>query len=55
MGFTDLLSRLPSGKIIPTFHYDEAFVMITTNHISENEFEKINKKNENGKKNQLVI
>ena len=42
MGFTDLLARLPSGKAIPTFHYDEAFVMITTNHISENQFKNFN-------------
>ena len=27
MGFTDLLSRLPSGKALPTSYYDKKFVV----------------------------
>ena len=27
MGFTDLLSRLPSGKALPTSYYDEEIVV----------------------------
>ena len=28
-GFTDLISRIPSGKAIPPSHYDEEFVVAT--------------------------
>ena len=33
MGFTDLISRTPSGKAIPSSHYDEEFVVATTKKI----------------------
>ena len=33
MGFTDLISRTPSGKAIPPSHYDEEFVVATTKKI----------------------
>ena len=36
MGFTDLLSRLPSGKALPTSHYDSEFVVATVQKIVEN-------------------
>ena len=36
MGFTDLLSRLPSGKALPTSHYDSKFVVATVEKIVEN-------------------
>ena len=35
-GFTNLLSRLPSGKALPTSHYDNEFVLATLNKILEN-------------------
>ena len=33
MGFTDLISRSPSEKAIPSSHYDEEFVVATTKKI----------------------
>ena len=33
MGFTDLISRSPSGKAIPPSHYDEEFVVATIKKI----------------------
>ena len=33
MGFTDLLSRLPLGKALPTSHYDEDFVVASIDKI----------------------
>ena len=27
MGFTDLISRIPSGKALPISHYDKEFVV----------------------------
>ena len=36
MGFTDLLMRLPSGKALPTSHYDSEFVVATVQKIVEN-------------------
>ena len=33
MGFTDLISRTPSGKAFPPSHYDEEFVVATTKKI----------------------
>ena len=30
MGFTDLISRTPSGKAIPPSHYDKKLVVATT-------------------------
>ena len=36
MGFTDLLSRLTSGKALPTSHYDSEFVVATLQKIVEN-------------------
>ena len=36
MGFTDLLSRLPSGKAMPASHYDSEFVVATVENIVDN-------------------
>ena len=36
MGFTDLLSRLPSGKALPISHYDNEFVVATVKKIVDN-------------------
>ena len=36
MGFTVLLSRLPSGKALSTSHYDSEFVVATVKKIVEN-------------------
>ena len=36
IGFTDLMSRLPSGKALPTSYYYIEFVVATVNKISEN-------------------
>ena len=33
MGFTDLLSRLPSGKTLPIYHYDDEFVVASIDKI----------------------
>ena len=33
MGFTDLLSRLPSGKASPPSYYDEVFVVASIDKI----------------------
>ena len=33
MGFTDLLSRLPSGKALPISHYDDEFVVALIDQI----------------------
>ena len=33
MGFTDLLSRLPSGEALPISHYDEEFVVASIDKI----------------------
>ena len=27
MGFTELISRIPSGKALPSLHHDEEFVV----------------------------
>ena len=35
MGFTDLLSRIPSGEALPIFHYDEEFVVANINKINK--------------------
>ena len=35
MGFTDLLSRLSSGKAFPISHYDNELVLATINKMSE--------------------
>ena len=35
MGFTDLLSRLPSGKALPTYHYDDEFVVASIDKIQK--------------------
>ena len=35
MGFTDLLSRLPSGKALPPSHYDEEFVVASIDKIQK--------------------
>ena len=36
MGFTDLMSRLPSGKALPTSKYNIEFVVATVNMILKN-------------------
>ena len=33
MGFTDLLSRLPSGKALPIYHYEDEFVVASIDKI----------------------
>ena len=33
MGFTDLLSRLPSGKALPISHFDDEFVVASIDRI----------------------
>ena len=53
MGFTDLLSRLPSGKALPTSHYDSEFVVATVQKIVENLSVNSDCKNNNCKKNEL--
>ena len=35
MGFTDLISRIPSGKALPISHYDEEFVVANINNINK--------------------
>ena len=35
MGFTDLISRIPSGKALPISHYDEEFVVAKINKINK--------------------
>ena len=35
MGFTGLISRIPSGKALPTSHYDEEFVVANINKINK--------------------
>ena len=52
-GFTDLLSRLPSRKALPTSHYDSEFVVATVKKIVENFSVKIHCKKNNCKKNEL--
>ena len=44
MGFTDLLSRLPSGKALPISHYDDEFVVA-----SIDKFQKIPLKKQHSK------
>ena len=34
MGFTDLISRTPSGKALPKLHYDEEFVVANFDKIN---------------------
>ena len=53
MGFTDLLSRLPSGKALPTSHYDSEFVVATVQKIVENLFVNSDCKKNNCKKNEV--
>ena len=36
MGFTDLLSRLPSRKALQTSHYDNKFLVATVKKIVDN-------------------
>ena len=35
MGFTDLISRIPSGKDLPISHYDKEFVVANINKINK--------------------
>ena len=53
MGFTDLLSRLPSGKALPTSHYDSELVVATVQKIVENLSVNSDCKKNNCKKNDL--
>ena len=53
MGFTDLLSRLPSGKALPTSHYDSEFVVATVQKIVENLSVSSDRKKNNCKKNEV--
>ena len=53
MGFTDLLSRLYSGKALPTSHYDSEFVVATIQKIVENLSVNSDCKKNNCKKNKL--
>ena len=53
MGFTDLLSRLPSGKALPTSHYDSEFVVATVQKIVENLSVNNDCKKNNCKKNEV--
>ena len=53
MGFTDLLSRLPSGKAHPTSHYYSEFVVATVQKIVENLSVNSDCKKNNCKKNEL--
>ena len=51
--FTDLMSRLPSGKALPTSHYDSEFVVATDKKIVENLSVNIDCKKDDCKKNDL--
>ena len=53
MGFTDILSRLPSGKALPTSHYDSEFVAATVKKVVENLSVNIDCKKNNCPKNEL--
>ena len=53
MGFTDLLSRLPLGKELPTSHNDSEFVVATVQKIVENLSVNSDCKKNNCKKNKL--
>ena len=53
MGFTNLLSRLPSGKALPTSHYDNEFVVATVRRIVDNLSVNIDCKKSNCTKNEL--
>ena len=53
MGFTDLLSRLPSGKALPTSHYDNEFTVATVQKIVENLSVNSDCKTKNCKRNEL--
>ena len=35
MGFTGLISKIPSGKALPISHYDEKFVVAKINKIKK--------------------
>ena len=53
MGFTDLLSRLPAGKALPTSPYDNEFKVATVKKIVDNFFVNIDCKKNNCTKNEL--
>ena len=44
MGFTDLISRIPSGKVLPISHYDKEFVVANVNKINKSISPSENKK-----------
>ena len=54
MGFTDLLSRLPSGKAFSTSRYDNEFLVLTVTKITDNLFVFICTK-KNCKKDKFVV
>ena len=53
MVFTDLLSRLPAGKTLPTSHYDNEFVVAAVKKILDNLSVNIDCKKNNCTKNEL--
>ena len=53
MGFTVLLSRLPSGKALPISHYDSEFVVATVQKSVENLSVNSDCKKNNCKKNEV--
>ena len=53
IGFMDLLSRIPSGKALPTSHYDNEFVEATVKKIVDNLSVKIDCKKNNCTTNEL--
>ena len=55
MGFTDLLSRLPSRKALPTSQYGKKFAVATFNKILENFVVKSDRKKKNCIKNDFSI
>ena len=55
MGFTDFLSRLPSGKALPTSHYDNEFVVATVEKIVDNLSVNFDCKKNNCTKNEFTI
>ena len=53
MVFTDLLSRLPAGKTLPTSHYDNEFVVAAVKKILDNLSVNIDCKKNNCTKNEF--
>ena len=55
MGFTDLLSRLPSGKALSTSRYDNEFLVLTITKITDNLFVDFMCTKKNCKKDKFVV